>query len=205
MRSALLLVMAVLCRPGPPGPVPAFDPASAAQFPETRQALALGRTNDDSLFESFNNGYVIPGGEAVERAEIITEFRRAVLLVREKYNIGEFGMTERDLAKAMVPHEGLVTFVAEAKLHPLHTYAKVPPYELYIETGPRTKPLASQSVRRDPVYPPGLGFGTSFVGVRLEGAFRRADVEAAPAPMLVVTDEHANVVWQARIDLSRYR
>jgi hypothetical protein len=198
MRAVVLLVLALFCGPDLSGP-------ASGQFPHTRQALDLGRTNDDALFEAFNRGYELAGGEGVDRAEIITEFRRAVLLVRERYNLGEFGWTERDLAKAMVPYEGMVTFVAEAKLHPLHTYAKVPPYELYVATGPRTKPLASKTVRRDPVYPVGLGFGSSFIGVRLEASVPRAEVEAAPDPMLVVTDEKATVVWQARIDLSRYR
>jgi hypothetical protein len=41
--------------------------------------------------------------------------------------------------------------------------------------------------------------------VRLEGAFLRAEIEAAPSPVLVVTDDQANIIWKARIDLSRYR
>jgi hypothetical protein len=43
------------------------------------------------------------------------------------------------------------------------------------------------------------------VAVRLEGSFPRAAIEGAPSPMLIVTDEKAEVLWQARIDLSRYR
>ena len=187
MRSALLMVLAL------------------AQFPNARQALDLGRTNDDGLFASFNFGYELPVNASLDRAEIITEFRRAVLLVRDKYNIGEFGMTEHDLATAMAPYAGKVTFVAQVRLNPLHTYATPPAYELYIATGPASKPLAAKAVKRDPVYPPGLGFGSSFVGIRLEGSFDRADIERARAPMLTVTDDKANMLWQARIDLSRYR
>jgi hypothetical protein len=187
MRTALLMVLAL------------------AQFPEARQALELGRTRDAALFEAFNVGYELPVNDALDRAEIITEFRRAVLLVRDKYHIGEFGMTERDLTKAMTPFEGKVTFVAHVRLNPLHTYATPPSYELYIATGPDTKPLATKAVKRDPIYPPGLGIGSSFVGVRLESTFDRADIEHAGAPMLTVTDEKAGVIWQARIELSRYR
>ena len=176
-----------------------------AQFSGTRQALDLGRTRDEALFDAFNQGYLLAAGGPLDRAEVITEFRRAVLLVRDKYAIGEFGMTERDLAKAMEPYAGQVAFVAEVRLNPLHTYPNAPSYEMYITTGPKTKPLGARPLKRDPIYPPGLGIDSAFVGVRLEGAFRRAEIEAAPDPMLTVTDEKANVLWQARIDLSRYR
>ena len=187
MRAALVIVLAL------------------TQFPSARQALDLGRTRDDALFDAFNAGYELPPSGAVERAEVITEFRRAVLMVRDKYNLGEFGMTERDLGKAIAPYDGQVTFVAQVRLNPLHTYPAPPAYELYISSGPYTKPLAAKAIKRDPIYPPGLGFGTGFVGVRLEGAFVRAEIEKAEAPMLTVTDEKANMLWQARIELSRYR
>jgi hypothetical protein len=186
-RAALLMVLAL------------------AQFPNARQVLDLGRTRDDALFEAFNRSYELPVDDPLERAEVITEFRRAVLLVRDKFTIGDFGTTERDLAKAMQPYEGKIAFVAEVRLNPLHTYPHPPAYELYITTGPATKPLATKALKRDPIYPPGLGLGSAFVGVRLEGTFSRAEIEQAPAPMLTVVDEKANVLWQARIDLTRYR
>ena len=213
MRAVLLMVLAVACSPDLRGFTSRMDLPGAAflvagpapQFSDARQALDLGRTRDDDLFAAFNQGYELPVAAPLERAEIVTEFRRAVLLVRDKYTIGEFGMTERDLIKAMAAYEGQVAFVAEVFLNPLHTFPKPPAYEMYISTGPHTKPLAAKAVRRDPIYPPGLGFGTNFVGVRLEGTFVREDIARAPAPMLTVTDEKADILWQARIDLSRYR
>lgn len=187
MRAALLVVVAL------------------AQFTGARQALDLGRTRDAALFESFNRGYELAAADPLDRVEIITEFRRAVLLVRDKFNIGEFGMTERDLVRVMEPFEGQVAFTAEIRLHPLHTFPHPPAYEMYIATGPKTKPLAAAAMRRDPIFPPGLGIGSAFVGVRLEGTFKRADIEAAAEPMLTVTDDKANLLWQGRVDLARYR
>jgi hypothetical protein len=198
MRAALAILLAVLISaPDAAGP--------ASQYSDVRQALDLGRTRDDALFDAFNQSYELPVADPIERAQIITEFRRAVLLVRDKYNIGEFGMTEHDLTKALAPFRGQIAFVAEARFNPLHTYPAPPKYEMYISTGPQTKPLVAKAVRRDPVYPPGLGFGTAFPGVRLEGTFERIHIERAPAPMLTVTDEKADILWQASIDLTRYR
>ena len=83
-----------------------------------------------------------PSGE-VERVEVITEFRRAVLIVREHAEIGEYSFNENNLASALVPYRGLVTFTAQLRLHPLHNYAKPPGYEMYVQHRPATKPIAS--------------------------------------------------------------
>jgi hypothetical protein len=187
MRAALLIVLAL------------------TQFPSARDVFELGRTHDEALFESFNRGYELAPGEAIDRAEVVTEFRRAVLFVHEQALLGQFAITDRDLAKAMAPYEGMIGFVVQARLHPLHVYTKAPSYELYVETGRATKAIGPRPLKRDPVYPPGLGPGSAMSAVRLEGTFPRADIEAATAPMLVVTDDQANVIWKSRIDLARYR
>ena len=178
---------------------------SMAQLPYARQALDLGRTHDDALYDAFSRSYLLTPNDTVERAEAITEFRRAVMIVREHAMQGDFGFTAHDLDVAMKPQAGLVGFVVQAKLHPLHVYAAPPPFDLYVATGPATKPIAAAPLKRDPVFPPGASPDTSMIAVRLEGTFKRADIVAAPSPSLVVTDEKANVLWQARIDLTRYR
>ena len=71
--------------------------AAAAQtpvLPYARDALALGRTRDDALFESFNKGYSLAVSDIIEAAEVITEFRRAVLLVRERTMQGDYVVTD---------------------------------------------------------------------------------------------------------------
>lgn len=180
------------------------DPAP--QPPYARQALDLGRTRDDALLAAFHRSYELTRGDVLDRAEIITEFRRAVMIVREHADRGEYAFSAQDLARAMRPFEGQITFVVQARLHPLHTYVSVPAYALYIETGSATAPIGPKPFRRDAAYPPGMaGPGNTISGVLLEGTFVRAAVGAAPAPFLVVADDEANVIWKARIDLSRYR
>src|SRR4051794_19082263 len=187
MRTAILLVLAV------------------AQWPLAQQAVTLGRTRDTALFEAFNRGYELSVPDTLERAEIITEFRRAVLMVRDRANLGDYVYTAPELARDMVPHEGLITFVVQARLHPLNTYAMPPSYALYVETGETTNPLAPANFKRDAIYPPTFGRGTAMSAFRMEGTFRRAEIEAAAAPFLVVLDDKGTVLWKARIDLSRYR
>ena len=185
--------------------VVALATAAAAQLPDAREALRLGRSQDEAMYAAFTKGYALAVAEPVMLAEIVTDFRRAVLIVRDRARMGEFGFTERDLNVAMAPQLGLIGFIVEARLNPMHTYAKPPAYELYVSTGPDTPPLAGKDTRRDPVYGPGLMMGSPLVGVRLEITIPRADIEAARLPELILTDEHANTLWRSRIDLSRFR
>jgi hypothetical protein len=178
--------------------------AAVAQLPDAREALRIGRTRDDVLYAAFSNGYRLAVSGPVASAEIITEFRRAVMIVREHAMQGEYGFTERDLNVAMKPHVGQVSFAVEVKLHPLNTYQRVPAYELYISTGANSPPIAAPAIVRQPVYALG-GPPSPLVGERLEATFPTAQLAGAGAPEIVVTDEHADVLWRARVDLARYR
>jgi hypothetical protein len=176
------------------------------QADSARDALNLGRTHDQALYDAFNAGYRLTPSGIVDSVEVITEFRRAVLIVREHAVQGEYSFTANDLASALTPYRGTVTFVAQVRLHPLNTYAAPPAYDLYVRTGPQSKPVAAPSIKRDPVFPPGsLGPGSSMTAIRLEASFPRGDIADAAEPALVVTDEHGAVVWQTRIDLARFR
>lgn len=178
--------------------------AVAAQDP-LREALNLGHTRDQGLFDSFNRGYQLTTSGTIGRAEIITEFRRAVMLVRDREALGDYIQDSRTLSNALAPFAGLVTVIVEARLNPLNTYMKAPSYDLYVSTGPATRPIGGKPFTREAVYPIGAPAGSGMVAVRLTASFPRADIEAAPQPSLVVTDDRAEIIWQQRIDLGRYR
>ena len=171
-----------------------------------RDALNLGHTHDEALFESFNRSYQLAVSGTIDSAEIITEFRRAVILVRDRDALGDYIQDTRTLSNALTPFAGLVTFVVQVRLNPLNTYGKAPAYELYISTGPSTKPLAAKPYLREPIYPVGAAAPSAgMIAVRMTASFPRADIESASQPALVVTDDHAEILWQARVDLRRYR
>ncbi len=170
-----------------------------------RDAITLGHTHDETLIESFNRGYQLSVSGTMDSAEVITEFRRAVMIVRQREALADFIQDAHQLSDALAPYAGLVTFVVQARLNPLNTYTSAPNYDLYVGTGPTTKPLAGKPFVRETIYPINARKGAAMVAVRLTASFARADIEAAPQPHLVVTDDHADVLWQARIDLTRYR
>ena len=198
MHTAARLVLAAVM----------FVAAASAVFTSQdplKDAAALGRTRDDAQFEAFNKSYSLTLSGNIERAEIVTEFRRAVLIVREKALVGDYQYGGDALAKALLPMKGLVTFIVQVRLHPQHAFNREPAYDLYVSTGSRSAPIASTGVKRQPVYPPGGGQGSPMVAVRLEASFPRTDFTRSAAPMLTVTDEQGETLWQAHPDLSRYR
>lgn len=171
-----------------------------------KDAVALGRTRDAALYGAFHAGYALaPAGE-IGHAEVITEFRRAVLIVRQHADLGEYSFNENNLAREMKAYRGRVAFVVEVRLHPLHTYSSPPLYDIYVRTGPTTPPVALTGLKREPVYPPGF-YDTSpgFTSFRLEGSVAREAIAGAEEPALVVTNDRGAVIWQARLDLTRFR
>lgn len=171
-----------------------------------REAITLGRTSDQALYDAFNGAYSLPVTAPVESAQIITEFRRAVLLVRSRVAQGDYVMSPPDLAGALAPFRGLVTVIVDVKLNPLNTFVKAPNYDLYIATGPVTKPLASPSLKVEPIFPVGtVGPGNPITAIRVEASFVRADIVNAPRPSLMLIDQNGNLVWQSRLDITRYR
>ena len=170
-----------------------------------RDAVSLGQTHDETLFESFNKSYNLSPSGTIERAEIITEFRRSVLIVREHAVLGDYSFSWDALSKALVPWKDLVSFIVQVRLNPMNTFVREPAYDLYVSTGPASGPIVSTGLKRVPLYPAGAGPGGGFIGVRLEASFPRAAFTRSAMPQLVVTDEKADVLWQARLDLSRYR
>lgn len=196
MRTTCLLVLAAVSS------VALSSPAWRQADP-LRDALNLGQTRDDALFASFNTSYNLPVSGTIDRMEIVTEFRRAVLLAREQMQQGHIGFDANDLAKAIDPFKGVVTFIVQVRLNPQNAFIKEPAYDLYVATGPKTPPIAARSLQRMPIGPQGAI--SPVLAVRLEASFVRADIERVEAPFLIVTDEKADTLWQVRLDLSRYR
>jgi len=196
---ALILAVLAAARTGPP-------PRQQDTSNDAHDAVALGRTRDPALYDAFHAGYALtPSGE-VDRVEIITEFRRAVLIVRQHAEMGEFSFNENNLARALVPYHGLVTFVAQLRLHPLHNFAKPPLYDMYVQTGPTTKPVPPTSFKREAMYPPGTpDTPPAMNGFLLELTVPRVDISGAPDPVLVIVNESSDIVWRGRLDMSRFR
>src|SRR5690242_15485875 len=102
MKHAITVIALTLL----PAAAPQIDSAQTA----AHDAVAIGRARDPALYNAFHAGYVLaPSGE-VELAEVITEFRRAVMIVRKHADLGEYSYNENNLARDMTPYRGQVAF-----------------------------------------------------------------------------------------------
>jgi hypothetical protein len=114
---------------------------------ERAQQLARGR---DSERAQFHRRYVFDLHDAaVTQIEVITEFRRLVLVTEEHILRGDwlFSRSVRSAEQALGPSRGLVTIRALVRLHPLNTYITPPPYVLAISpnaSGGAPAPLETQ-------------------------------------------------------------
>ena len=64
--------------------IAAASVAFTSQGDPLKDAATLGRTRDDAQFEAFNKSYSLTLSGNIERAEIVTEFRRAVLIAHQR-------------------------------------------------------------------------------------------------------------------------
>jgi hypothetical protein len=145
---------------------------------ERAQQLARAR---DSEREQFHRRYVFALRDAtVTQIEVITEFRRLVLVTEEHILHGDwmFSRSVRSAEQALAPSRGMVTIRALVRFNPLNAYITPPPHLLAIgpnASGGAPSPLETRVTPQSSVpFKGGNGkMLTSLVGATLE-----ADVAA---------------------------
>jgi hypothetical protein len=107
---------------------------------ERAQQVARSRDAERTL---FHRKYLFDlPGDTVTRIEVITEFRRLVLITEDHLRAGDqmFSRGLREAEAAMAPTRGVLTLKAHVRFNPLNTYADIPPLRLALGTAV-TEPL----------------------------------------------------------------
>ena len=107
---------------------------------ERAQQVARGR---DSERQQFHRRYVFDlKDDTVTQIEVITEFRRLVLVSEEHIFRGDWLFTRsvRSGEQALAPTRGLTTIRATVRFNPLNTFITPPAYLLAMSTGVAGKP-----------------------------------------------------------------
>lgn len=102
---------------------------------ERAQQVARGR---DSERQQFHRRYVFDlKDDKVTQIEVITEFRRLVLVSEEHIFRGDWLFTRsvRSGEQALAPTRGLTTIRATVRFNPLNTFITPPAYLLAMSTG----------------------------------------------------------------------
>ena len=101
---------------------------------DIERALSIARGRDGER-QQFHRRYVMDlPGQIVTQIEVITEFRRLVIIAEEHVLRGDWMFTRgrRAAEDAIKPLRGVVTLKAQVRFNPLNTFIESPPYVLAV-------------------------------------------------------------------------
>lgn len=101
---------------------------------DVERALTLARARDAER-QQFHRRYVVDlPGPSVTQIEVITEFRRLVIIAEEHVLGGDWMFTRglRAAEDAIKPSRGVITLKAQVRFSPLNTFVESPPYTLAV-------------------------------------------------------------------------
>jgi hypothetical protein len=99
---------------------------------EIDRAQQVARSREAERAE-FHRRYLFElKDDTVTQIEVVTEFRRLVLITEEHLRLGDqmFSRGTRLAEAALAPTRGLVTFKARLRFHPLNTYSTIPDFKI---------------------------------------------------------------------------
>jgi hypothetical protein len=102
---------------------------------QIESALTIARSSETER-TAFHAPYIRVLDDAViERVELISEFRRVVLMAEDRGRTGDrmFGYSALQAQKALAPWNRRLSVVARLRFHPQNTYVDVPPAEIILD------------------------------------------------------------------------
>ena len=145
-----------------------FDPAISPR--QIDEAMGIGQSRIDGVQARFHQPYRIQVNRApFDYIDVVTPFRRVVLITEERTNLGIRGFTNREAAAALGAGASVVEMRVEMTFHPQNVFIGVPGYDvelMVVSTAARVMP---REVTRIPRF-----------GVRIESAPLPAPAGALP-------------------------
>ena len=176
-------------------------------------ALKIAR-GDERTRAPFHRAYMVPVNDpSIERIEVITEFRRLVLIAEARIAGGDhlFAQGTREASEALRPWRGRVSLVAHLRFHPQNAYVMGPPIDVSVD-GPSgrmprldlrsesTLGLAPRPVSPTPTVAPQ---SLPLISASAEAVFDAATI--GQATRSVVVQLHGAEPVRATVDFSRIR
>jgi hypothetical protein len=152
------------------------------------RALTLARSTDAERTRFHQRYAVFVNSPFVERAEIISEYRRVVLMAEEQIARGDrfFAYSTTRANDALQVFRRRISVRAQVRFHPLNNYVSVPPVAIALVGND----AALIGVKRDPVY--GFtakpGEAAPLLGAVVEGSFEVAAIGQAVRDFVVTLD-----------------
>jgi hypothetical protein len=170
------------------------------------RALAIARARDTER-QQFHGRYIFNLKDpAVTQIEVITEFRRLVLIAEDHGLRGDWMFTRglRAAEQALAPTRGMLTLRAQVRFNPLNVFVVLPDYALAV--GSPAGALQPVDTQVMPQYsaPFKTRQGktqTSLVGATLEAMLPSEAIGQLARPVAVTLD--GKEITRAAVDFSR--
>ena len=168
-------------------------------------ALKLAR-GPESARAAFHARYVFASNHpTVERIEVVTEWRRVVLLAESRIAGGDhlFAHGSRAASEALRPWRGRVSVIARLRFHPQNTYVMAPPIDLSVRDNSGDVPRLDLRTETMLALSSGIpGERLPVVGAVAEAMFGAAAIGQATRTVVVRMD--GAEVSRLAIDFSRF-
>ncbi len=158
---------------------------------DVERALSLARRSEPERAR-FHAPYVIDVNDPfVEQVQVVTEFRRYVLITEDRIARGDWMFSQGVLKanEALGSFRGRVTIVARLRFNPLNAYVDLPSCEIVVLGAPspealdtRTTPITSEPFR----VGKGREKATTLLGAVAETDFDAAAIGQTRRPILVL-------------------
>jgi hypothetical protein len=158
---------------------------------ERALVIARGRDNDRARFHA---PYITTVNDpTLQSVEVISEFRRVVLVAEERYRLGDrpFAYSSRVAEEAVKVWKSRVNVIARLRFHPLNTYVGLPNIGIKLD-GPRADD-AFLGVRAEPLL--AMSSGRRGENVPILGAVAEASFDA---PVIGQTRRTATIMLDGK-------
>jgi hypothetical protein len=149
-----LILAALLAGAGVSGFEPAITPRLIGE------AIAIGQSRIDSVRTGFHQPYRLQVGRPpIDYVDVLTPYRRVVLLTEERTQLGIRGFTQGEAATALGNQSGVVELRVEMTFHPQNAFVGVPNYDVELVAASPPARLMPGNVERIPRFGARIGTG----------------------------------------------
>ena len=175
---------------------------------EIERAQQVARSRDGERAQ-FHGRYVFDlKGDTVTQIEVITEFRRLVLITEQHLFTGDqmFSRGLREAQQALAPTKGIMTLKAQLRFHPQNAYVSIPDFKIALgraSAGPLDSPLETRITGDFATQPKNSKQNAPVTGATLEASIDTMQIGQAVRPVGVVLEDKElarTVVDFARLD-----
>ena len=168
---------------------------TALSTTEIDRAQQVARSRDGERAQFHKKYLVNLAGDTVTQIEVVTEFRRLVMITEDHIRAGDqmFSRGTRAAEAAMAKTRGVLTLKALVRFNPLNTYADVPPLRLTLGTAATPLVELDTQVTGQSSVPFKIGGGRT--ATILTGAVLQADF---PASRVAQTTQLIGVVLDGK-------